>query len=238
MDIGRMAICVLLGLGGLNLAGCNSSANSESTPSTSQTNSKQTPAKGIDPAKPAAKDPEPAKTEEPKTAEAPPEEIKPSMPKVELSDTHAATCLVRVGDNMPDFSLANLAGEQQALADLRGEQGTVVLFWTTKNLYGPAAIEELQKIGTEYGNRGIKVLAVCRKGEADAVKVIADEAAAGYPQLLDPDAEVYGKVATKLVPRTYLLDAEGKIVWFALTWEPRTAKTLRAGLDFMLGETE
>lgn len=236
---------ILLGICPLLAAGCNSQASSSNTSqpavshandngSAAPKNGQQTPAETKEP---AATNPEqPAAAEEPKTVETPPEELKPAMPAVELSQDHAATCLVKVGDKLPDFRLADLSGAQHSLTNLRGKQATVVLYWTTKNLYGPDAIAEMEKIKSEYADRGVSVLAVCRGGVADEMKPIIDEAQTSYPQLLDPDAAAYGKVATKLVPRTYLLDAEGKIVWFALTYDQRTPKTLRQGLDFMLGE--
>jgi hypothetical protein len=38
------------------------------------------------------------------------------------------------------------------------------------------------------------------------------------PSLLDSDGAAFGQVATSLLPRTYLLDAAGRIVWFDLEY--------------------
>src|SRR5690349_20686842 len=47
------------------------------------------------------------------TAPVSPELVKLAMPKVVLSDTHAKTCLVGVGDQMPPIQLKDLAGKSQ-----------------------------------------------------------------------------------------------------------------------------
>ncbi len=51
------------------------------------------------------------------------------MPKVLLTDAHAKTCLVRMGESMPAITLADLAGKQQSLAhaDGQGADGRAVL---------------------------------------------------------------------------------------------------------------
>ena len=63
------------------------------------------------------------------------------IPKVEMADKDARTCLVKVGDVLPDAKLPDLAGKEQRLHDLYGPRLTIVFFW---NAEGPYGIEELQ----------------------------------------------------------------------------------------------
>ncbi len=58
-----------------------------------------------------------------------------------MADKDARTCLVRVGNVLPNAELPDLAGKQQRLHRLYGPRLTVVFFW---NAAGPYGIEELQ----------------------------------------------------------------------------------------------
>ncbi len=60
------------------------------------------------------------------------------MPKVVLTEAHAKTCLVKVGDSLPDLPLKDLAGKSQTLKDLLyGNRLTVVLFWNSHAIPTP-----------------------------------------------------------------------------------------------------
>ena len=178
-------------------------------------------------------DPIPEPTPTP-VVEKPPE---PSMPKVVLSEEHLATCLVKVGDALPALTLKNAAGEEQEWKALQGEKATVVLFWADSNLYAPTALEDLQRdFVAPYAERGVKVVGVNVSGKPEDVLQAAQDAKATFPQLVDADGAAFAQVATKKLPRVYLLDAEGKILWFDISYDPlRTPRILQEALDFHLG---
>ena len=64
----------------------------------------------------------------PKKPEPPPPP--PTIPKVAMSDAIRATCLVNVGDAMPQGELPDLAGNLHGLGSLYGSKLTVLCFWT------------------------------------------------------------------------------------------------------------
>ena len=45
--------------------------------------------------------------------------------------------------------------------------------------------------------------------------------------LLDSEGEALAKVATRRLPRTYLLDKKGKILWFDMEYSASTRRDLR-----------
>src|SRR5690606_13613092 len=73
-----------------------------------------------------------------------------TMPKVVLTEAHAKTCKVRIGDTFPNLELPNAKGEPQTLANLFGNKLTVVVFW---NASKPTALEELADVARIYGPR-------------------------------------------------------------------------------------
>ena len=90
---------------------------------------------GPEPAKPSAavKTATPASaTNTVKTAKAAKQPLPPpaTIPKVSLSDELRATCLVSIGDLLPDTELTSLDGSKAALKSLYGDALTVVFFWT------------------------------------------------------------------------------------------------------------
>ena len=77
------------------------------------------------------------------------EPAKLTMPKVVLSEAHAKTCLVKVGDALPDLPLKDLAGKTQSINLLLGKKLTVIFFWRSDNSY---SLEELEDVGPDVAS--------------------------------------------------------------------------------------
>jgi len=166
----------------------------------------------------------------------------PTVPEVHMTDALRQTCLAFVGDPMPGGELADLAGTKQSLAELHGEKLTVVLFWTSADtvlsqIAATSALEDLQKdVAEPYGPKGVAVVAVNVHNPPETAKERVDEAGATFANLSDPEGEFFAKVATELLPRVYLLDAEGKIIWFDLEYSRATRRNLLQAIQVELGE--
>ncbi len=177
-----------------------------------------------------------------KPAEEPPPP--PTIPEVHLLDADRETCLVAVGDPMPEAELVDLDGEKQALGGLRGAKLTVVLFWTSGDsefsaMRAQAVLEDLQMdVHEPYAEKGVGVVAVNEGDTAESVKKLVEEAAAAFPNLLDPDGALFAQVAKEKLPRPYLLDAEGKILWFDLEFSRTTRDNLMQAIQVALGELQ
>lgn len=157
------------------------------------------------------------------------------MPKVLLTAGHAATCLVKVGDKLPEADLPDVDGKNRKLSQLFGEEFTVVVFWK----HGlPTAREELSDVGPQivaaYGNRGVRVIGVCVGGTLQQARKDAQELGVNFPILVDTKGDFFARVATDKLPRTYLLDSTGKIVWFDLEYSRTTRRELQQALRFLL----
>jgi len=178
-------------------------------------------------------------------ADAPPAEEPPpppTIPEVHLLDADRETCLVAVGDPMPDAEPVDLEGRKQSLSALRGEKLTLVFFWTSGDsefsaMRAQAALEDLQMdVHQPYAEKGVAVVAVNEGDAAESVKRRVEEADAAFPNLLDPDGALFAQVATEKLPRLYLLDAEGKILWFDLEYSPTTRDNMLQAIEVALGE--
>jgi len=169
----------------------------------------------------------------------PEEPAEASIPEVRLPEMLAATCLVGVGDKMPDTPLDILGGEQAPLRSQFGPQLTVMLFWTSDNLYARDELADLTgDVAEPYADEGVRVIGI-NVGDSpeEAAKAVA-EAEAGFPNFLDPKGEYFAKVATERLPRTYLLNPEGTILWFDLEYSPTTRRQLGRAIDAALAGAE
>jgi peroxiredoxin len=116
-------------------------------------------------------------------------------------------------DVAPDFTAETLDGQTIRLSEYRGK---VVLlnFWAT---WCPPCVREtprLVQVAEQFNDQGLVVLGVNTTFQDDVTKVrqfVADQGI-GYQVLLDPDGAVGEKYPARLMPTTYLIDRDGRIV--------------------------
>ena len=166
----------------------------------------------------------------------------PTIPEVKLAEKDRDKCLVRVGDQMPEGELPDLGGRLHRLDALYGEKVTVVCFWTSgKPPYGPmravALLEDLSKDYAEpYAEKGLQVIGIKQGDREGVARQLAQEAGVRFPTLQDPGGAYLAKVATEGLPRIYVLDADGKILWFDMEYSEITRDKLRQTIRVKLGE--
>lgn len=156
------------------------------------------------------------------------------VPVVHLTQGHRQTCKVGVGDTFPSLELADAEGKRHALESLRGSRLTVVVWWNSQN---PLAVEEIADLGPDvmaaFGEE-VKVVGINVGESADTVRQVAAQTKAEFPLLLDADGAALAQVATGKLPRTYLLDAAGKVLWFDLEYSRSTRRELNQALRYVM----
>jgi peroxiredoxin len=186
--------------------------------------------------------PEPKKTEKPKPL-TPPE----TMPKVELSKNQAATCLVKARDAFPEGQLPDLAGKPQNLADLYGKRLTVVFLWSNgKTDYTRSAMDvalgDLQlDFQDKYQKDDLRVVGINVGGTPEGAKPQIEKSGVKFPVLLDPKEDFLHKVASATkeipqvdLPRVYLLDAAGHVLWFDIDFTYISRHDLKEAIEIVL----
>jgi len=159
------------------------------------------------------------------------------MPKVLLNAQLQAASLVKVDDPMPEGELPDLEGKKHSIGSLLGEKLTVVLFWASENPYSAPALADLQPdVLAPYGKKGVRVIGISHKDSAEDARKAAQEAEAQYPILLDADGSYFAKVAKEKLPRIYVLDAKGRILWFDVEYSKSTRRDLMTAIKVVLGE--
>lgn len=158
---------------------------------------------------------------------------KPKVPTVQMSEGHAALCKVKVGDAMPSIELNGLDdGKPQKLSSLLGPKATVVIFWKGDRRM---AREQLADMGPEviepFADAGVAVVGIAVSESADDAKSLLKAAKADFPNLLDAEGNAFAKVGSEMLPRTYVLDPQGKIIWFDTEYSLGTRRELNQALQ-------
>ena len=68
----------------------------------------------------------------------------------------------------------------------------------------------------------------------DFLKKITGDGADKIVSLVDSNSKLFGQVAKSHVPRTYVLDKDGKILWFDLEYSQSTRRSLTNALTYFL----
>jgi peroxiredoxin len=128
---------------------------------------------------------------------------------------------LQVGDEAPDFALRSQHGETVRLADFRGKQAVVVMFypWAFSGVCG-GELHELQKHLDEFQNDHVALLTISTDAMY-ALRAYADREGFTFPMLQDfwPHGEVasaYGVFDSKVgvaLRGTFVIDKAGVVRW-------------------------
>lgn len=114
---------------------------------------------------------------------------------------------MRVGNQMPEFSLPSLAGETVASASLAGEP-TVLNFWAT---WCQPCLKEIPEL-IELADQGVRVVGIALDQEGEvAVRPFVEKQGMDYTILLG-NQEVFQRMGGLAIPYTLVLDASQKVI--------------------------
>jgi hypothetical protein len=165
-----------------------------------------------------------------------------TIPKVSLTDALRATCLVNVGDVLPDGKLVDAEGGNVNLQNQFGEKLTVVFFWEEgrshrAQLVAGSALSDFQADITEpYAKKGVKVIGINVGDNPQSVHQELSKIGIQIPYYFDANKAYFETLAKSILPRVYLLDASGKILWFDTEYSQSTRRNLMQAVQVVLGE--
>ena len=123
------------------------------------------------------------------------------------------------GMSAPDFRLETLDGDPVGLADFKGKQPLLLVFWAS---WCPSCREEvprINRIAAEYGPKGLAVLAV-NVGVNDSPATAAgfrERHRMAYPVAFDQGSKISRAFGVMGVPTILLLDRQGIVRYHGAT---------------------
>ena len=145
-------------------------------------------------------------------------------------DDLAETTLINAGDVAPDFTVEMLDGSKVTLSALQGKP-TLLIFWAT---WCPPCRLELSKLQEHiidrYGDK-INVLPISRGEERAKVEEYISKMGYTFAVGLDGDQSIYRKYATNYIPRCFVIDAKGKVLYSGVGYDEDIAKEVEQNIE-------
>ena len=142
----------------------------------------------------------------------------------------AKTMLINAGDMAPDFTVKMLDGSEVTLSKLQGKP-TLLIFWAT---WCPPCRVELSKLQSHiidrYGD-SINVLPISRGEERAKVDEYITKMGYTFAVGLDGDQSIYQKYATNYIPRCFVIDAEGKVLYSGVGYDEKVAAEVEQSIN-------
>lgn len=157
--------------------------------------------------------------------------------------------MLELGTEAPDFSLPDtVSGETVSLSDYADKKGVLVMFICNHCPYVQHVREELARIGKDYADSDIGVVAICSNdsdnypGDSpEAMEAEAEQHGYVFPYLHDEDQSVAKAYSAMCTPDFFLFGPDRKLVYRGRmdgsrpnTGVPVTGEELRAALDAVL----
>ena len=143
---------------------------------------------------------------------------------------------VQVGSESPDFSATDLQGRQVTLSGFRDHKVVVVDFWATWCAPCVQAMPKLQELHQKFKGQGVEVLAVNLGENTDTVRRFVELKKYTFRVVPDRKRIIGNRFGVSAIPALVVIDADGRIEWIRVGYNPDRADELRRVVERLTRE--
>ena len=141
---------------------------------------------------------------------------------------------VKTGDLVPEFKVKMFDGKEINMKDLRGKV-VLINFWA---VWCPYCVQELAVVQKEiidkFKGKDFVFLPISREDTYEKIDAFRKEKGHTFPMGMDPDRSIYNLFAKTSIPRNYVIDKNGKIVYMDKGYNPEMLKELVKNIEKVL----
>ena len=142
---------------------------------------------------------------------------------------------LKVGDALPKFELKSSVYGDVKPADLKGNVVLVSLFATWCGPCQKELAEVQSTLWPKYkDNKNFKMLVIGREHTDEDLQKYNERKKFTFPLYPDPKREVFSKFAEKSIPRAYLFDKDGKLVYASVGYTAEEFQKLMETIESAL----
>jgi peroxiredoxin len=154
---------------------------------------------------------------------------------------NSGAAIPTIGSTIADFKLKDVNGTEHSLSSLKGKNGTVLIFISTRCPVSNGYNERMEKLAQEYRALGVSVVGLNSNASEtpDIIKAHATENKLSFTILKDKGNKVADQLGAGVTPEAYFLDASNKLVYHGRIDNHKkpelvTANDLRDAIDATL----
>ena len=137
-----------------------------------------------------------------------------------LGQNRETSSLIKTGQQIPSFTFNDLEGNVKSIEDLKGKVIMISFFATW---CGPC-LRKLPYLQTEIYNKyknhpNFELLIFGREHSQEEVEKFRRQKGYTFPILGDPKRMVYSKFANSLIPRSFIIDRTGKVIYSSIGFD-------------------
>lgn len=135
---------------------------------------------------------------------------------------------IAVGAAMGNFSMPDLNGKTQTLNDLKGKNGSVVVFLSAQCPVVKAYNDRINLIAADYAAKGINVIGINSNATENLEQIKTDATNVGYKftVLIDKGNVFADKLGATVTPEAYYVDSKNILMYHGAIDNDKSGKAI------------
>lgn len=136
---------------------------------------------------------------------------------------------IKIGATLENFKLTGTDGKEHSFSDLKGKNGTVIVFLSAQCPVVKGYVERIDTITAEYKAKGINFVGInSNRRNFESLEWVTSDAAERYkfPVLIDTGNVLADKLGATVTPEAYYFDAKNVLLYHGAIDNDRSGKNI------------